>query len=57
MEFHSWYAKSIKEAQERYKKEEEEENIPIYKRNPLRVKDGDEEDLLRLDDDGGWIGL
>lgn len=87
MSFHSWYTKSIDEAQERYAKEDEEkealnkakarneqaendihdmnygaiygaidyEAIPYL--NSKNQDKEDEDDLFRLDDDGGWVGV
>ena len=73
MEFSNWYSKSIDEAQERYKKEDkiakeqerkERENVQVhsdlYDSNYGEVTvitATDDEDLLRLDDDGGWKGI
>jgi len=72
MEFSNWYSKSIEEAQERYKKEDEEKQTKIkaikesedlenqcYDMNygSIPMPDDIEEDLLRLDDDGGWHGI
>ena len=69
MSFHNWYSKSIEEAQDRYKKEDEEkakarkdiddyENA-LYDMNygSVPLPDDIEDDLLRYDDDGGWVGL
>lgn len=75
MSFHNWYSKSITEAQERYKKEDKENQTNVEaKRENERLEnqyydmsygsvptsmgiDEDEEDLLRLEDDGGWHGI
>ena len=70
MSFHNWYAKSIEEAQARYKKEEkakakkeiDDYEDVLYDMNYgsvdiVKADDTIEEDLLRLDDDGGWLGI
>lgn len=60
MSFHNWYSKSIEEAQERYKKEDnkivKEKEDYLYDMNYGNVDTGstisdDDEDLLRLDTD------
>jgi hypothetical protein len=69
MSFHNWYSKSIEEAQDRYKKEDEVAKEPergnidihrdLYDSNygSISMEDDIDEDLLRLDDDGGWTAI
>lgn len=67
MEFSTWYSRSITEAQDRYKKEDEEiqSNLKAKKENErLENQYYDmnygsidmSDDLLRYEDDGGWYG-
>ena len=65
MEFHQWYLKSIKEAEERNQRDSEREaiNNKEYSEDGILDVLGDknykpsndiEDDLFRLDDDGGY---
>lgn len=66
MEFHQWYLKSIKEAEERNQRDSEREainNKEYGKEEGILDIIGDkqykpsniEDDLFRLDDDGGFV--
>lgn len=65
MEFHQWYLKSIKEAEERNQRDSERKaiNIKEYTEDGIldilgdasyNPSDSVEDDLFRLDDDGGY---